>query len=36
MITTQHPEVGEYAASFGDYVARIADDEDILAALVTQ
>lgn len=36
MITTQHPEVGEYAASFGDYVGRIGEDEDILAVLVTQ
>jgi hypothetical protein len=36
MIATQHPEVGEYAAAFGDYVARVADDEDVLAVLVTQ
>ncbi len=36
MITTTRPEVGEYAASFADYVGRIAEDEDILAVLVTQ
>jgi len=36
MITTTRPEVGEYAPSFADYVARIADDEDIVAVLVTQ
>jgi len=36
MITTTRPVVGEYAPSFTDYVARIADDEDIVAVLVTQ
>ena len=36
VITTTRPEVGEYAPSFADYVARIADDEDIVAVLVTQ
>jgi hypothetical protein len=36
MITTTRPEVGEYAPSFADYVARVADDEDIVAVLVAQ
>ncbi len=36
MITTTRPGVGEYAASFADYVGRIAEDEDIVAVLVTQ
>ena len=36
MITTTRPEVGEYAPAFADYVGRIAEDEDIVAALVTQ
>jgi len=36
MITTTRPRVGEYAPSFADYVARIAEDEDIVAVLVTQ
>ena len=36
MITTTRPEVGEYAPSFADYVARVADDEDVVAVLVTQ
>ena len=36
MITTTRPGVGEYAPSFADYVARIAEDEDIVAVLVTQ
>jgi hypothetical protein len=36
MITTARPEVGEYAPSFADYVARIAEDEDIVAVLVAQ
>lgn len=36
MITTQRPGVDEYAASLADYVARIADDEDIVAVLGTQ
>ncbi len=33
MITTYRPGVDEYAASFTDYVDRIADDEDILGVL---
>jgi hypothetical protein len=36
MILTQRPAAGEYAASFADYVGRIAEDEDVVAALVTQ
>jgi hypothetical protein len=36
MITTTRPEVGEYAPSFADYVDRIAEDEDVVAVLVTQ
>jgi hypothetical protein len=36
MITTTRPEVGEYAPSFADYVARVAEDEDIVAVLVAQ
>jgi DinB family protein len=36
MITTTRPGVGEYAPSFADYVARIADDEDIVAVLAGQ
>jgi hypothetical protein len=36
MITTTRPEAGEYAPSFADYVARVAEDEDIVAVLVTQ
>jgi hypothetical protein len=35
-ITTLRPRVDEYAASFADYVARIADDEDIVAVLAGQ
>lgn len=36
MITTQRPGVDEYAPSFADYVARIAEDEDIVAVLADQ
>lgn len=36
MITTTRPGVDEYAASFADYVDRIAEDEDIVAALGSQ
>ncbi len=36
MITTHRPGVDEYAASFADYVDRIAEDEDIVAALGSQ
>jgi DinB superfamily len=36
MIATPRPGVGEYSASFADYVARVADDEDIIAALTSQ
>jgi len=36
MITTTRPGVDEYAASFADYVDRIAEDEDIVEALGTQ
>ena len=36
MITTTRPEAGEYAPSFADYVARVAEDEDIVAVLGTQ
>ena len=36
MITTTRPRVGEYAPSFADYVARIAEDEDIVAVLAGQ
>ncbi len=36
MITTHRPGIDEYAASFADYVARIAEDEDIVTVLVTQ
>lgn len=36
MITTTRPGVGEYAPPFADYVARIAEHEDVVAALVTQ
>lgn len=36
MITTSRPGVDEYAPSFAGYVARIAEDEDILAALARQ
>jgi hypothetical protein len=31
MITTARPGADEYAASFAGYVARIAEDEDIVA-----
>jgi DinB superfamily len=36
MITTHRPGVGEYAASFADYVHRVADEEDIVEALGSQ
>ena len=36
MITTARPGADEYAPSFADYVGRIAEDEDIVAVLVTQ
>jgi hypothetical protein len=36
MALTQRPAAGEYAASFADYVGRIAEDEDIVVVLVTQ
>ena len=36
MVTTHRPGVDEYAASFTDYVDRIAADEDIVAVLGSQ
>ncbi|MGH7631046.1 MAG: DinB family protein [Gemmatimonadales bacterium] len=36
MVTTPRPGAGEYAPAFADYVARIADDEDIVAVLARQ
>jgi hypothetical protein len=36
MVTTMRPGADEYAPSSADYVARIADDEDIVAVLVAQ
>jgi hypothetical protein len=36
MITTMRPEAGEYGPAFAGYVARITDDEDIVAVLVAQ
>jgi DinB family protein len=36
MIATLRPGAGEYAASFAGYVARIAEDEDIVAVLASQ
>jgi hypothetical protein len=36
MIVTTRPGVGEYAPSFAGYVARVADDEDIVPVLVVQ
>ena len=36
MVTTLRPGAGEYAAAFAHYVARIADDEDIVAVLASQ
>jgi hypothetical protein len=36
MITTVRPGVDEYAASFAGYVARIAEDEDIVPVLASQ
>jgi len=36
LITTPRPRIDEYAASFAGYVARIAEDEDVVAALASQ
>ena len=36
MIATVRPTAGEYAVPFAGYVARIADEEDIVAALAGQ
>ncbi|MGH7497259.1 MAG: DinB family protein [Gemmatimonadales bacterium] len=36
MSTTPPPGVDEYAPSFADYVARIAQDEDIVTVLASQ
>jgi hypothetical protein len=36
MITTARPGAGEYAPSFAAYVARVAEDEDVVAVLVAQ
>jgi DinB superfamily len=36
MITTTRPEAGEYAPAFADYVARVAEDEDVVAVLIAQ
>ena len=36
MITTPRPGVDEYAPSFAGYVARIAEDEDIMTVLANQ
>jgi hypothetical protein len=36
MTTTMRPEAGEYAPSFAGYVARVAEDEDVVAVLATQ
>ena len=36
MITTTRPGPDEYAASFSDYVDRVAEDEDVLAVLAGQ
>ena len=36
MITTARPGADEYAASFAGYVARVAEDEDIVAVLASQ
>jgi len=36
MITTLRPGADEYAAPFAGYVARIAEDEDIVAVLASQ
>jgi hypothetical protein len=36
VITATRPGVGEYAPRFADYVARIADDEDIVVVLAGQ
>lgn len=36
MIATPRPGADEYAPSFAGYVARIADDEDVVAVLASQ
>jgi hypothetical protein len=36
MIATARPGTDEYAPSFGGYVARIADSEDVVAVLASQ
>jgi hypothetical protein len=36
LVSIPRPEVDEYAASFADYVARVAEDEDIEAVLASQ
>ena len=36
MIATARPGTDEYAPSFAGYVARIADDEDVVAVLASQ
>jgi hypothetical protein len=36
MLTTWRPTADEYAAPFAGYVARISDDEDIVAVLASQ
>src|SRR5690349_4104041 len=36
MIATLRPGPDEYAPSFADYVARIADEEDVVAVLASQ
>ncbi len=36
MIATPRPETDEYAPRFAGYVARIADDEDVVAVLSSQ
>jgi len=36
MIATARPGTDEYALSFAGYVARIADDEDVVAVLASQ
>jgi hypothetical protein len=36
MIRAARPGVGEYAAAFAGYVARITEDEDIVAVLASQ
>jgi hypothetical protein len=36
MIATLRPAGGEFAEAFAEYVARVADDEDVVAALAGQ